>query len=47
MTTWFPYAVAWLEVGACLVYAWQGDVRMTILWGFYAGAAFALAGMPR
>ena len=41
----FPYAVAVLEAGACLVFAWQGNTRMTILWLGYAVAAFALAGV--
>lgn len=41
----FPYAVAVLELGAGLVYAYYGDVRLTILWLGYAVAAFALAGL--
>ena len=41
----FPYAVAVLETGAALVYIAQGNVRMSILWGGYAVAAWALAGV--
>jgi hypothetical protein len=43
MTNGFPWAVAVLEAGACVVFAWQGNTRMTILWLGYAVAAFALA----
>lgn len=41
----FPYAVAVLELGAGVVYAYYGDVRMTVLWLGYGIAAFALAGV--
>lgn len=41
---WFPYAVALLEFGAFVVFAWQRNWRMTILWLGYAIGAFALAG---
>lgn len=39
----FPFAVAFLELGACLVYLAHREWRMAILWGGYAVAAFALA----
>lgn len=45
MTRVFPLAVACLELSACLIYLATGNVRMTILWGGYAVAAFALAGV--
>jgi hypothetical protein len=41
----FPYAVAVLETGAALVYLYQGNWRLTILWAGYAVAAYALAGV--
>ena len=45
MTSVFPLAVAALETGAALVFAYHGNVRMAILWGGYALAAWVLAGM--
>ena len=39
----FPYLVAWLELCACLVYLYHREWRMSVLWGGYAVAAFALA----
>ena len=45
MTHLFPILVAILETGAALVFAWHRDVRMAILWGGYAVAAWALAGV--
>ncbi len=41
----FPYAIAALEVIACAVYAQQQEWRMVIVYGGYALAAFALAGV--
>lgn len=45
MTAVFPIAVAVLETGAALMYAWQGDVARAILWGGYAIAAWVLVGL--
>lgn len=41
----FPYAVAGLETAAALVYIGHHNWRMAILWGGYAIAAWALAGV--
>jgi hypothetical protein len=45
VTRLFPYAVAVLELGACVMYAIDGNLRMTLLWGGYALAAFMLAAL--
>jgi hypothetical protein len=45
MTSIFPIGVAALETGAALVYAWQGNVKLSVLWGGYAVAAWVLAGL--
>ena len=45
MTRLFPVLVAVLETGAALIFAWSGNVRMTVLWAGYAVAAWALAGL--
>lgn len=41
----FAFAVAVLETCAALGYASQRDRRMAVLWGGYAIAAWALAGV--
>ncbi len=41
----FAIAVAVLETCAALGYAYQRDRRMAVLWGGYAVAAWALAGV--
>ena len=45
MTHLFPFAVAVLETGAAIVFAYHGNGRMALLWGGYAVAAWVLAGM--
>lgn len=40
-----PTLVAWLELGAGLVYLWSREWRLAILWIGYGIAALALAGV--
>ena len=42
MTLWFPCLVGLLDVGAALVYLWQGQWALAIVWACYAIAAVAL-----
>jgi hypothetical protein len=39
----FPIAVAVCEAGAAMVYWWQGEWRLAVIWTGYAAAAVALA----
>jgi len=41
----FAYAIAVMESCAALAYAYEANWRLAILWGGYAIAAYALAGV--
>ncbi len=43
----FPFAIAVLELGAALVFAYHRDWRWMIIWSGYALATFALVGAPK
>jgi hypothetical protein len=43
MTRVFPYLVAIGEAGAALVYLYNREWRLAVIWGGYAIAAVALA----
>ncbi len=43
MTRVFPYLVGVLELGAGIVYAYNGKWWLALAWGAYAIAAYGLA----
>ena len=43
--TWFPYAVAVLELCAAAVHVYAGHYRVAFIWAGVAASNFAFAGM--